>query len=125
MSHSPLVFSTKTGLTEDAEADLIIGADGAHSTVRRIMAKRQYFNCSQTYIKHKYVELTVPAGENKEVSVNAITIELIALWQSVKTTQDPHRSTSEVPDERQEPAHLAARRIHDDRVAERGSLVHR
>lgn len=63
-------FSTKTGLTEDAEADLIIGADGAHSTVRRIMAKRRYFDYSQTYIKHKYVELTVPAGENKEVRVD-------------------------------------------------------
>ncbi|XP_011137170.1 kynurenine 3-monooxygenase isoform X2 [Harpegnathos saltator] len=61
--------STETGLTEDAEADLIIGADGAYSTVRRIMARRQYFNYAQTYIKHKYVELTVPAGDNKETDL--------------------------------------------------------
>ncbi|XP_032681284.1 kynurenine 3-monooxygenase isoform X2 [Odontomachus brunneus] len=63
-------LNTKTGLKEDAEADLIIGADGAHSIVRRIMSKRLYFNCAQTYIKHKYVELTVPAGENKEFKMS-------------------------------------------------------
>lgn len=62
-------FSTKTGAIEDAEADLIIGADGAYSKIRKIMAKRPLFDCSQTYIEHGYVELSVPSGENNEVSV--------------------------------------------------------
>lgn len=50
---------------EDAEADLIIGADGAFSTVRRLMTKRQLFNCSQSYVEHCYVELIVPAKNNE------------------------------------------------------------
>ncbi|XP_014468411.1 PREDICTED: kynurenine 3-monooxygenase isoform X2 [Dinoponera quadriceps] len=69
-------FSTKTGQIENAEADLIIGADGAHSTVRRIMVKRRYFNFAQTYIKHKYVELTVPAGENKEFRMSGRNLHI-------------------------------------------------
>lgn len=64
-----LVFSVKMGTIEDAEADLIIGADGAYSKVRKIMAKRPLFNCTQTYIEHGYVELSVPSGKNNEVSV--------------------------------------------------------
>lgn len=59
----------KTGAIENTEADLIIGADGAYSKVRKIMAKRPLFNCSQTYIEHGYVELSVPSGKNNEVSV--------------------------------------------------------
>lgn len=53
---------------EDAEADLIIGADGAHSKVRKIMTRRPLFNCSQTYIEHGYVELSVPRRGDNEVS---------------------------------------------------------
>lgn len=59
----------KTGAMENADADLIIGADGAYSKVRKIMAKRSLFNCAQTYIEHGYVELSVPSGKNNEVSV--------------------------------------------------------
>ncbi|XP_076239576.1 kynurenine 3-monooxygenase cn [Calliopsis andreniformis] len=58
-------LNTKTQAIEEVESDLIIGADGAYSTVRRIMMKRPLFNCSQTYIEHGYVELFVPAGKNK------------------------------------------------------------
>lgn len=58
-----------TGTTEDTEADLIIGADGAHSKVRKIMTRRPLFNCAQTYIEHGYVELSVPRSEDNEVSI--------------------------------------------------------
>ncbi|XP_077269446.1 kynurenine 3-monooxygenase cn isoform X3 [Temnothorax americanus] len=64
--NSFLVFSTNTGTTEDAEADLIIGADGAHSKVRKIMTRRPLFNCAQTYIEHGYVEISVPRKEDNE-----------------------------------------------------------
>lgn len=60
--------STKTQRTEEVKADLIIGADGAYSTIRRVMAKRPLFNFSQTYIEHGYVELFVPIGKNNEVT---------------------------------------------------------
>ncbi|XP_066580914.1 kynurenine 3-monooxygenase [Prorops nasuta] len=54
-------LNTKTQGIEEESADLIIGADGAYSTIRKIMLKRPLFNCSQTYIEHGYVELFVPS----------------------------------------------------------------
>ncbi|OAD56203.1 Kynurenine 3-monooxygenase, partial [Eufriesea mexicana] len=64
------ILDTRTETIEEVEADLIIGADGAYSTVRRIIAKRPLFNCSQTYIEHGYVELFVPAGKNNEYAMS-------------------------------------------------------
>ncbi|XP_043272588.1 kynurenine 3-monooxygenase-like [Venturia canescens] len=52
---------TNTNETIDVEAELIIGADGAYSAVRKAMMKRAGFNFSQTYIEHGYVEITIPA----------------------------------------------------------------
>lgn len=53
------------------QADLIIGADGAFSTVRKIMSKRPRYDCGQTYIDHGYVELFVPpASGDKFVMSN-------------------------------------------------------
>ena len=43
-------------------ADLIYGADGAFSKVRRTMQKTDRFNFSQHYIEHGYKEFTLPAG---------------------------------------------------------------
>lgn len=62
------ISSTKTEMIEDVEADLIIGADGAYSKIRKIMANRLLFNCAQTYIEHGYVELFIPSVKNNEVS---------------------------------------------------------
>ena len=42
------------------ECDLIIGADGAFSTVRGRMLKLDRFSCSQSYLSHGYKELTIP-----------------------------------------------------------------
>jgi len=68
---------------EDAEADLIIGADGAHSKIRKIMTRRPLFNYAQTYIQHGYVELSMPCrGDNEvseKISLNAIEAFLIIL----------------------------------------------
>lgn len=38
---------------------MIIGADGAHSVVRRCMMKKPRFDFSQTYIEHGYIELNI------------------------------------------------------------------
>ncbi|XP_067002791.2 kynurenine 3-monooxygenase [Anabrus simplex] len=53
-----------------ANADLIIGADGAFSSVRRHMMKRPLFNFSQTYIEHGYLELCIPAREDGEFAMH-------------------------------------------------------
>jgi kynurenine 3-monooxygenase len=44
--------------------DLIIGADGAFSSVRWAMQMTDRFNFSQHYIEHGYKELHIPAGAN-------------------------------------------------------------
>ncbi|XP_031338177.1 kynurenine 3-monooxygenase-like [Photinus pyralis] len=52
-------LQTKTNVTIDVRADLIIGADGAYSTMRRYMMQKPMFDYNQTYINHGYVELTI------------------------------------------------------------------
>ncbi|XP_011257950.1 kynurenine 3-monooxygenase isoform X1 [Camponotus floridanus] len=69
-------LNVKTGTIEDAEADLIIGADGAYSKVRKIMTKRPLFNYIQTYIEHGYVELSVPAGKNNEFAMSGNNLHI-------------------------------------------------
>ena len=44
----------------DADADAIIGADGAFSVVRRAMQSRDGFDYSQDYLSHSYKELGIP-----------------------------------------------------------------
>lgn len=53
----------QTTKEEEASADLIVGADGAFSTVRKLMTKRPLYNFNQTYIEHGYMELCIPAED--------------------------------------------------------------
>ncbi|XP_049866966.1 kynurenine 3-monooxygenase [Pectinophora gossypiella] len=55
---------TDTKETIPVTADLIIGADGAFSAVRRAMMKQPLFDYSQQYIEHGYLELCIPADEH-------------------------------------------------------------
>jgi kynurenine 3-monooxygenase len=55
-------FETEDGETVTAEADLIVGADGAFSAVRAQMQREDRFDYSQTYLGHGYKELTIPAA---------------------------------------------------------------
>ncbi|XP_015185734.1 PREDICTED: kynurenine 3-monooxygenase isoform X2 [Polistes dominula] len=64
------IFNTKNQRTEEVNIDLIIGADGAYSTIRKIFLKRPLFNYSQTYIEHGYVELFIPSGKNNEFAMS-------------------------------------------------------
>lgn len=59
---STLFFANKDGKKEDLSFDIIIGADGAFSVVRRLMQRTDRFNYSQYYIEHGYKELTIPPG---------------------------------------------------------------
>lgn len=45
-------------------ADLIIGTDGAYSSIRSSLQKTDRFNYHQRYIDHGYKELTIPPAEN-------------------------------------------------------------
>ena len=56
------------GETVHKQADLLIGCDGAFSSVRRQIAKSTRFDFSQQYIPHGYMELSIPAKDNGDVS---------------------------------------------------------
>ncbi len=56
------VIQMPAGGTIRAEADLIIGADGAFSPVRGAMQKTERFEYSQSYLEHGYKELHIPEG---------------------------------------------------------------
>lgn len=50
-------------------ADLVIGADGAFSAVRKEMTKYPGFNYSQTYIEHGYLELCIPPTKDNNFAM--------------------------------------------------------
>lgn len=53
-----------SGEVRKVTADHIYGTDGAFSEVRSAMMKTDRFDYSQTYLKHGYKELSIPAAEN-------------------------------------------------------------
>jgi kynurenine 3-monooxygenase len=75
-----------------ARADVVLGADGAYSAVRRSI--QHGMDLHQDFLPHGYKELTIPARDGR-----------FAL--------DPGLA-----------AHLAARRVDDDRAAQHRPLVH-
>ena len=66
----------RTGEELTASADLLIGADGAYSTVRGVMQRLERFDYSQAYLEHGYKELHVPptAGGAFQMEPNALHI---------------------------------------------------
>ncbi|XP_069194020.1 kynurenine 3-monooxygenase [Procambarus clarkii] len=62
-------LNTRTQDEVRAKADLVIGCDGAYSTMRKQMLKRPHFNYSQQYIPHGYMELCIPATPQGEFSM--------------------------------------------------------
>jgi kynurenine 3-monooxygenase len=48
--------------TVHVDSGIVIGADGAYSTIRTAMQKQERFNYQQDYLNHGYKELTLPAG---------------------------------------------------------------
>ena len=59
----------------NAEADFILGCDGAFSTVRKALMRRPWFNYKQEYIPHAYLELCIPATDDD--NVNKYILEFI------------------------------------------------
>ena len=54
------------GVTTHGKFDIIIGADGAFSSVRGAMQFTDRYDYSQDYIDHGYKEFTIPAGKGGE-----------------------------------------------------------
>jgi len=70
------VEDVRTGAREQVAADLLIGADGAFSAVRRPMQRGDRCDYSQQYLAHGYKELTIPAlaGGGHQLDPNALHI---------------------------------------------------
>ncbi|XP_042221754.1 kynurenine 3-monooxygenase-like isoform X2 [Homarus americanus] len=64
-----IFLNTKTKEELHVEADLLIGCDGAYSSMRKEMMKRPHFNYSQQYIPHGYMELCIPATPDNEFAM--------------------------------------------------------
>ena len=56
--------NTNTKVKKSISADLVIGADGAFSAVRKQMVKNKNQEYSYNEIDHDYKELLIPAGKN-------------------------------------------------------------
>ncbi|MCH7527110.1 MAG: FAD-dependent monooxygenase [Planctomycetes bacterium] len=59
---SASLINVVTGERQTVEGDILIGADGAFSTVRGAMQRLDRFNYRQDYLEHGYKELTIPPG---------------------------------------------------------------
>lgn len=71
------VQRTADGDILKTKADVIIGADGAFSTVRKEFLKQPMFNYSQHYIEHAYIELHISSGSDGQVSISLFCLRLI------------------------------------------------
>jgi len=54
----------------EAQADLVIGADGAFSAIRQRMQKQPRFDYSQSYLEHGYRELSIPPTSEGEFALD-------------------------------------------------------
>lgn len=63
------INSPENGL-ETISSEVIIGADGAYSSLRNAMLKQVRFNYKQEYISHGYKELSIPATESGEFAMD-------------------------------------------------------
>lgn len=54
----------ETTRSSSLQTDIVLGTDGAFSAIRYEMQKTPMFNFSQSYLKHGYKELTIPADNN-------------------------------------------------------------
>jgi kynurenine 3-monooxygenase len=59
---APSATFESRGATEMVRGDVVLGADGAFSVVRRRLMRLDRFDFSQDYLSHGYKELTVPAA---------------------------------------------------------------
>ncbi len=66
-----------TNETVEITPDLIIGADGAFSAVRRALQDTAYFSYSQSFLDHRYKELTIPPNDRGEF---ALEPEVLHIW---------------------------------------------
>ncbi|XP_053523260.1 kynurenine 3-monooxygenase isoform X2 [Artibeus jamaicensis] len=73
---------------KDVTCDLIIGCDGAYSTVRAHLMKKPRFDYSQQYIPHGYMELTIPSKDGDDKSFTCTLFMPFEEFEKLQTSQD-------------------------------------
>ena len=73
-------FVDSAGHETTEEAEVIVGADGANSAVRRGLQKRPRFSFSQDFLDHGYKELSIPASEDGPHAPWAIDPKALHIW---------------------------------------------
>lgn len=76
ISKTSLSFSYADGQKFVRESDVIIGADGAYSSLRDAMQKQTRLNYKQEYISHGYKELTIPATAEGEFAMDPSALHI-------------------------------------------------
>lgn len=71
-----LRFSLPDNQMKMEKGGVIIGADGAYSTLRNALQKQIRFNFKQQYISHGYKELTIPANAEGEYAMDANALHI-------------------------------------------------
>jgi kynurenine 3-monooxygenase len=70
-------FRREDGATERVEADFVVGADGAYSTVRQWMHRNERADYAQEFLPWGYKELLIPPGEG---GGSRIELEALHIW---------------------------------------------
>ena len=73
----------RTGAESTAEADLVVGADGAFSALRDVMHKMEGFDYRQDWLSHGYKELAIPAvtaGPGRPFAPFAMDPAALHIW---------------------------------------------
>jgi kynurenine 3-monooxygenase len=65
-----LTVSSPINNLEKISSEVIIGSDGAYSSLRNAMLKQVRFNYKQEYISHGYKELSIPPTESGEFAMD-------------------------------------------------------
>jgi kynurenine 3-monooxygenase len=71
------VFCDNEGSDRTAEADFVVGADGAYSAVRQLMHRNERADFTQEFLPWGYKELTLPAGPGGR---SPIELEAMHIW---------------------------------------------
>ncbi len=74
------LFERADGTRVEAQADLIVGADGAYSAVRSHMEKREGFDYSQSWLEHGYKELCIPPVDSGPHAPFAMEPHALHIW---------------------------------------------
>jgi len=64
IDNNTIHFTNDEGLDTHIQSDLIIGADGAFSSLRKAYQQKDRTDYQQFYITHGYKELLIPPGDN-------------------------------------------------------------